>query len=355
MYELKVLSPPSTVSPLGEVDTFPLAKTQGEALSDSFGRRHTYLRISLVEHCNLRCSYCMPEEAPDWNPTEKLLTDGEVVRIARLFVEHGVTKIRLTGGEPLLRPGIEKIAQKLGELPKLKTLALTTNALLLKRNLFVLKRAGVNLINVSLDTLQPERFKEITCRDGFHLVRNAIDAALADGDIRVKVNCVVIRGVNEDEIVEFVELTRNQNVEVRFIEFMPFDGNRWGECRLVSYEEMLRMIRRVHPLQSLTAGQNHTAKLYQVPGFCGRIGFITSMTEDFCDSCNRLRITADGHLKVCLFGRAEVNLQHAMRNGAEDRDLLDLICTAVGKKHARHAGMHQISVSRNRPMVTIGG
>lgn len=359
IFELKVLSKPDIVPTSQVPDDFSLsyssAKSQASVLSDGFGRVHNYLRISLVEHCNLRCDYCMPEDGLDWTPPEKLLTDQEIIRLARLFVEQGVTKIRLTGGEPLLRSGIEKIAEELSSLSGLQTLAMTTNALLLKRKLHALRIAGVNLVNISLDTLQPDRFKEITRRDGLELVLAAIDSAIGIGYSPLKVNCVVMRGVNEDELADFVEFTHDRPIEVRFIEFMPFDGNQWNEDKLVPYGEMLRIIRQVYPIEALHNGRNETTKLYKVPGFLGQVGFITSMTDHFCEGCNRLRITADGHLKVCLFGRSEVNLRRVMRSGANDQDLLGLIHTAVSRKHARHAGMHLIAASKNRPMITIGG
>ncbi|MDX1546290.1 MAG: GTP 3',8-cyclase MoaA [Rhodothermales bacterium] len=324
-------------------------------LSDGFGRQHTYLRISLVEQCNLRCRYCMPEDGLEWTPDEDLLTDAEIVRLARLFVGEGVTKIRLTGGEPLLRPGVEAIAEALGHLDGLQTLALTTNGLLLPKKLGRLRAAGVNLLNVSLDTLRADRFEAVTRRRGFAVVMRAIDAALAAGYEPVKVNCVVLRGVNDDELLDFVAWTEHRAVEVRFIEFMPFDGNRWDDTHLVPYAEMRERIAACYPLERLGDGPNETARTYQVPGFRGRVGFIASMTEPFCEGCNRLRITADGHLKVCLFGSAEVSLRDALRSGATDADLRALIGAAVGRKHARHAGMHTLARMENRPMITIGG
>ncbi len=359
MLELKVLSEPGIIPTSQTPEDFSLsyspAKSQASILSDGFGRIHNYLRISLIEQCNLRCTYCMPEDGLDWTPAEKLLTDHEIIRLARLFVGQGVTKVRLTGGEPLLRPGIEKIAEKLGSLPGLKTLAMTTNALLLKRKLSALHKSGMNLINISLDTLQRSRFQAITRRDGLDLVLAAMDQALRVGYSPLKINCVVMRGVNEDELVEFVALTRDRPIEIRFIEFMPFDGNQWNKGKLVPYDEMLRVIRRAYPIERLQNGRNETAKLYKVPGSLGQVGFITSMSDHFCEGCNRLRITADGHLKVCLFGRSEVNLRRVMRSGASDQDVLELIHAAVSRKHARHAGMHLIAASKNRPMITIGG
>jgi len=359
MLQLKVLggsdvSDPSKITYHSPTEV-PASTTRLNVLTDGFGRFHSYLRISLIEQCNLRCSYCMPEDGLDWTPAQQLLTDQEVIRLAKVFVNEGVTKIRLTGGEPLLRKSIINIVEEIGSLTGLKTLSITTNGLLLKRNLPRLQMAGLNLINISLDTLHQDRFQKLTKRDGLRQVLDAIDYALEIGYQPLKINCVVMRGVNEDEIVDFARLTLKRPLEVRFIEFMPFDGNRWDESQLVSYHEMLQMLREVFPLEEITYGKHETAKLYKIPGAIGQIGFITSMTDDFCAGCNRLRITADGHLKVCLFGQAEVNLRDAMRSGARDEDLRELIGSAVGAKHAKHAGMHNIASSENRPMITIGG
>ncbi len=367
IHELKVLSesdvPALTggrVAPVTDVpEDFGLAYDPAHAaahvLDDGFGRRHTYLRISLIEHCNLRCRYCMPEDGLVWTPDAQLLTDDEIIRLARLFVAEGVTKIRLTGGEPLLRPGLETIAQAIGRLPGLQTLAVTTNGLLLAKKLDRLQAAGVNQLNISLDTLRPERFEAVTRRKGFDLVLRAIDEALGRGYDPVKVNCVVLRGVNDDELVDFVAWTKDRPLEVRFIEFMPFDGNRWDDTHLMSYRQMRDRIEAAFPLERLDDGPNDTSKTYRVPGHRGTVGFITSMTEHFCEGCNRLRITADGHLKVCLFGSAEVNLRDALRQGATDETLLEIVSAAVGRKHARHAGMYNLARLRNRPMITIGG
>lgn len=368
IHELKVLSErdvpaitgqapaaPSDV-PAGFGRDYDAGRSAGDVLSDGFGRRHTYLRISLVERCNLRCQYCMPEEGLDWTDDELLLTDEEVVRLARCFVEAGVTKIRLTGGEPLVRPGATDIAAAIGRLPGLETLAMTTNGLLLPKKLGALQQAGVNLLNVSLDTLRPDRFEAITRRKGFDLVLRGIDQALARGYRPLKVNCVVMRGVNEDEVADFVAWTEDRPVEVRFIEFMPFDGNRWDDAALVPYQELLERIRARFPsLERLPDGPHETSKTYRVPGFQGRVGFITSMTEPFCEGCNRLRITADGNLKVCLFGRAEVSLRDVLRARATDDELRRVVSHAVGQKRARHAGMHALAQMENRPMITIGG
>ena len=367
IHELKVLSERDVPELTGEgqesVEHVPgdfglaydPALSDADMLTDRFGRRHTYLRLSLVEQCNLRCRYCMPDEDLDWTPDADLLTDAEAIRLVRLFVEAGVTKIRLTGGEPLLRPGVESLVAAIGALPGLETLALTTNGLLLPKKLAGLQAGGVNLLNISLDTLRADRFHSVTQRRGFDLVLRAIEMAVERGYAPVKINSVIMRGVNEDELVDFVAWTEHMPIEVRFIEFMPFDGNRWDDSRLVPYAEMLDRIEAVFPLVRLDDGPNETAKTFQVPGFRGQVGFITSMTTPFCEGCNRLRITADGNLKVCLFGRAEVSLRNAMRGGASDDEVRALVSAAVGRKHARHAGMHALATQVDRPMITIGG
>ena len=203
--------------------------------------------------------------------------------------------------------------------------------------------------------MRPDRFEAVTRRKGFDLVLRAIDEAIQRGYAPVKVNCVVMRGFNDDEVVDFTAWTEDRPIEVRFIEFMPFDGNRWNVSRLVPYQEMLDIIRRRFPLERMVDGPHETSKTWHVPGFQGRVGFITSMTENFCEGCNRLRITADGNLKVCLFGSAEVSLRDAMRQGATNDDLRIIISAAVGRKRARHAGMYNIAAMENRPMITIGG
>ncbi len=324
-------------------------------LTDTFGRQHTYLRISLTERCNLRCMYCMPEEGVPLSPHAEILTFEEIERLTRLFVRLGIRKLRLTGGEPLVRKDVLTLIDRLGQIEGIDTLALTTNGLLLSKKIHRLHAAGVNLINISLDTLQSDRFTYITRRTGFNTLMQAINKALEYGYQPVKINCVVMKGFNEDELVDFVALTKDQPIEVRFIEYMPFDGNRWQDRQMMPYRDMISEIQKVHPLERLADGQNETSKTYQVPGFKGQVGFISSMSEHFCGSCNRLRITADGNLKVCLFGAAEVSLRDAMRAGHPDEELAELIQAAVLRKKAAHAGMYSISASKNRPMILIGG
>ncbi|KAJ0008761.1 hypothetical protein NQD34_016176, partial [Periophthalmus magnuspinnatus] len=309
-------------------------------LTDTFGRRHSYLRISLTEKCNLRCQYCMPEDGVKLTPKAQLLSTAEILTIARLFVHEGVNKIRLTGGEPLIRPDVVDIIAELRKLEGLKTIAVTTNGLNLARSLPRLKQAGLSHINISLDTLVPAKFEFIVRRKGFHKVMESIDKAIEIGYNPVKVNCVIMRGFNDDEVLDFVALTEKKPVEVRFIEYMPFDGNKWNFKKMVSYQEMLDQIRQHWPdIRMLQTGPTDTSKTYQVPGFKGQVGFITSMSEHFCGTCNRLRITADGNLKVCLFGNTEVSLRDVIRSGASDEELLQIIGAAVGRKKKQHAGM----------------
>ncbi|KAM7172236.1 molybdenum cofactor biosynthesis protein 1 isoform 3-T3 [Macrochelys suwanniensis] len=325
-------------------------------LTDSFGRQHNYLRISLTEKCNLRCQYCMPEEGVQLTPKSELLTTQEIITLARLFVKEGVDKIRLTGGEPLIRPDVVDIVAQLYKLEGLQTIAVTTNGINLARLLPRLKEAGLDAINISLDTLVPAKFEFIVRRKGFHKVMEGINKAVELGYNPVKVNCVVMRGLNEDELLDFVVLTKNQPLDVRFIEYMPFDGNKWNFKKMVSYKEMLDTVRQRWPdLEKLPCEASSTAKAYKVPDFQGQISFITSMSEHFCGSCNRLRITADGNLKVCLFGNSEVSLRDQLRSGASEDELVQIIGAAVGRKKKQHAGMFNISQMKNRPMILIGG
>ncbi|KAJ1148026.1 hypothetical protein NDU88_000867 [Pleurodeles waltl] len=324
-------------------------------LTDSFGRRHNYLRISLTEKCNLRCQYCMPEEGVQLTPKSEILTTQEIITLARHFVKEGVDKIRLTGGEPLIRPDVVDIVAQLRKLEGLKTIAVTTNGINLARQLPRLKEAGLDVLNISLDTLVPAKFEFIVRRKGFHKVMEGIHKAIELGYNPVKVNCVVMRGLNEDELVDFVALTEKLPLEVRFIEYMPFDGNKWNFKKMVSFQEMLDTIRQKWPeLERLPEEASSTSKAFKVPGFLGEVGFITSMSEHFCGSCNRLRITADGNLKVCLFGNSEVSLRDCLRSESSEQELVQIIGAAVGRKKAQHAGMFNISQMKNRPMILIG-
>ncbi|XP_004846685.1 molybdenum cofactor biosynthesis protein 1 isoform X1 [Heterocephalus glaber] len=324
-------------------------------LMDSFGRQHSYLRISLTEKCNLRCQYCMPEEGVPLTPKADLLTTEEILTLARLFVKEGVDKIRLTGGEPLIRRDVVDIVAQLRQLEGLKTIGVTTNGINLARLLPSLQKAGLSALNISLDTLVPAKFEFIVRRKGFHKVMEGIYKAIELGYRPIKVNCVVMRGLNEDELLNFVALTEGLPLDVRFIEYMPFDGNKWNFKKMVSYKEMLDTIHQQWPeLEKLPEEKSSTAKAFRIPGFQGQISFITSMSEHFCGTCNRLRITADGNLKVCLFGNSEVSLRDHLRAGTSEQQLLTIIGAAVGRKKRQHAGMFNIAQMKNRPMILIG-
>ncbi|KAK1139371.1 hypothetical protein N8T08_000822 [Aspergillus melleus] len=369
------------------------AKPFSEFLTDTFNRQHDYLRISVTERCNLRCLYCMPEEGVQLSPPARLLTSPEIVYLSSLFVSQGVTKIRLTGGEPTVRKDIVPLMQSIGDLRRngLRELCLTTNGISLHRKLEPMVEAGLTGVNLSLDTLDPFQFQLMTRRKGLDAVMKSIDKILElnkmGAGIKLKINCVMMRGLNDREILPFVEMGRESPIEVRFIEYMPFDGNKWNQQKMVPYQEMLAIIREKYPaLEKVADHKNDTSKTYQVPGFEGRIGFITSMTHNFCGTCNRLRITCDGNLKVCLFGNAEVSLRDIIRkeNNGEpidevtlkelrlleaaervalgeegslvnqrEQELLDIIGMAVKRKKAKHAGIGKLENMKNRPMILI--
>ncbi|XP_068414217.1 molybdenum cofactor biosynthesis protein 1 isoform X5 [Eschrichtius robustus] len=296
----------------------------------------------------------MPEDGVPLTPKADLLTTEEILTLARLFVKEGVDKIRLTGGEPLIRPDVVDIVAQLHQLEGLRTIGITTNGINLARLLPQLQKAGLSAINISLDTLVPAKFEFIVRRKGFRKVMEGIHKAIELGYSPVKVNCVVMRGLNEDELPDFVALTEGLPLDVRFIEYMPFDGNKWNFRKMVSYKEMLDTLRQQWPeLEKLPEEESSTAKAFKIPGFRGRVSFITSMSEHFCGTCNRLRITADGNLKVCLFGNSEVSLRDHLRAGASEEELLTVIGAAVGRKKRQHAGMFSISQMKNRPMILI--
>jgi len=324
-------------------------------LVDRFGRQQTYLRISVTDRCNLRCVYCMPQDGIEWKRKEEILTFEEIYRVARIFVEHGVTKIRLTGGEPLVRRNLEVLVDQLSSLPGLKMLAMTTNAVLLGDKVQVLRDAGLTALNISLDSLRKERFQEITKRDDHDNVIASIHAALETGFWPLKLNVVVMSGVNDDELLDFVEFVKDKPMNVRFIEYMPFKDNHWSVSGVVSFSDMLQTIERRYRLKPLDTEAGAVAKDYSIDGHIGTVSFVTSMTDSFCNTCNRLRLTADGSIKSCLFYPAEMNVRDELRRGVTDETLASLICSAVLLKPAEHPPMEEILASENRAMIEIGG
>ena len=390
-------APPPPRKPSPRKEQLQAARPFSSFLTDNFSRQHDYLRISITERCNLRCTYCMPEEGVPLSPPSHLLTTPEISYLSSLFVSQGVTKIRLTGGEPTIRRDILPLMYSIGALRSqgLRELCLTTNGIALHRKLDSMAEAGLTGVNLSLDTLDPYQFQIMTRRKGFEAVMKSLDRILEmnklGAGIKLKVNCVVMRGINEREIMPFVEMGKEKDVEVRFIEYMPFDGNKWSKGKMLSYKEMLGIIREKYPtLRKVQDHKNDTSKTFEVSGFAGKIGFITSMTHNFCGTCNRLRITSDGNLKVCLFGNAEISLRDLLRkdNGGEpideqaleafkrvemdrrqnlagstgslgygerERELLEVIGMAVKRKKEKHAGMGELENMKNRPMILIGG
>lgn len=280
----------------------------------------------------------MPADGVDLTPKSSLLTTEEIIHLAKIFVEQGVRKIRLTGGEPTIRKDLTDIIGKLKAIPNLENVGITTNGLVLTRQLVNYHRAGLDAINISLDTLQPKKYEEITRRKGWERVIAGIDLAIQLG-YKPKVNCVVMKDFNDNEVCDFVAMTQDRDVDIRFIEYMPFSGNEWKTKKMISFKQMTDQIKEKFPeFKALPNGPNDTSKAFHVPGFKGQVGFITSMTEHFCGSCNRLRITADGNLKVCLFGNTEVSLRDALRSGCSEDDLICTIGAAVRRKKKQHAG-----------------
>lgn len=324
-------------------------------LIDRFGRQHTYLRISVTDRCNLRCVYCMPAEGIAVKPRDEILRFEEIERLSRIFVEMGIRKIRITGGEPLVRKGLEDLIAKLGRLDGLQSLAMTTNAVLLEDKVEALRQAGLTAINISLDSLRSDRFFQITLRDDHNRVMRSIEAAAAAGFHSMKLNVVVISGVNDDEILDFVEYVKDKPMNVRFIEYMPFKDNQWSPDGVLSYAEMRARIEAKFELVPLASKAGDVAKDFALAGHRGTVSFITSMTDSFCSSCNRLRITADGGIKSCLFYAPEVSLRDAIRAGATDGDLRRLINEAVLGKPEAHPPMEELASADNRAMVEIGG
>ena len=334
-------------------------KNNTPILTDSHKRDHAYLRISLIERCNLRCTYCMPEAGVQLSPRSHLMTYEEIYSIAKTFVEHGVTKIRLTGGEPLIRKDIPIILEKLASLPV--ALSITSNAVIIDRFVDTLKLHGVNSINVSLDSLDREKFKEITRRDEFEKVYRNILLLVSEG-FKVKVNAVLIKGFNENEIIDFIHLTKNVPVCIRFIEFMPFDGNKWDMQKMVSYKEVMDIVNASFSekeIERLEDAPNDTSKNYKIKGYKGSFAIISSVTNPFCDSCNRLRLTANGQLKNCLFSASESDLLTTLRAG---KSIEPIIQKAVAAKFKVRGGMDTLKKlqepklhSQNRSMITIGG
>ena len=325
-------------------------------LTDKFGRVHDYLRISLTDNCNLRCFYCMPEEDYAFTPVSRLMQAGEIETLAKIFVAQGVKKIRLTGGEPLVRKDAADIISRLSKLPV--KLTITTNGTRLHEFIQVLETAKISTVNISLDTLNADKFMLITRRNQFAQVKDNIELLISKG-VHVKINVVVMKDFNDHEINSFISWTMLTPIQVRFIEFMPFSGNRWTSNKMVSYAEILHEVEKQYTITPLMGENNDTAKHFTVPGHAGTFAVISTMTSPFCDTCNRIRLTADGKLKNCLFSDGETDLLTPLRNG---EDVLPLINKNILSKAKELGGQFTTSLStmealaiHNRSMITIGG
>lgn len=328
-------------------------------MQDNHGRAHNYLRISITEHCNLRCTYCMPAEGIALTPRAHLMTADEIVTIAKTFVKLGVTKIRLTGGEPLVRKDAKIIIEQLGKLGV--ELTLTTNGILVHEFIDTFKEAGVTTLNVSIDSLKKDKFNQITRRNYFEKVIENLDLLEVNG-FKVKLNVVVIKGFNDNEIIDFIEMTKNRDIQIRFIEFMPFDGNQWNKEKLVSYAEILSLVNAFYTEERVERTQdkpNDTAKNHKIESYRGSFSVISSVTNPFCSTCNRIRLTADGKLKNCLFSNTETSLLDTLRAGDS---IEPLIFQNIKSKHAMRGGMdddtkfqNPLLFSQNRSMIKIGG
>ncbi|MFP5257033.1 MAG: GTP 3',8-cyclase MoaA [Acidimicrobiia bacterium] len=323
-------------------------------LVDSYGRVHRDLRISVTDRCSFRCTYCMPEEGLTWLPRSEVLTFEELERLGRLLVErHGIRSIRLTGGEPTVRAHLPVLVAKLAPLPV--DLALTTNGATLAAVAPALAEAGLRRVNVSLDSLRPERFEALTRRDELGAVLAGIDAALAAGLTPVKVNVVVMRGVNDDEVVDLAAFGRDRGVTVRFIEWMPLDGGgAWRNEQVVTQAEILERITTAFPLEPVRRGHEPAERFRYLDGR-GEVGVIPSVTRPFCDQCDRLRLTADGQLRSCLFSLEDHDLRGLLRSGGSDDDLSAAIEACVAAKWAGHAINQVHFVRPGRSMSQIGG
>ncbi|WP_316634575.1 GTP 3',8-cyclase MoaA [uncultured Flavobacterium sp.] len=328
-------------------------------LTDDFGRKHNYLRISLLEKCNLRCTYCMPADGIVLSPKASLMTADEIFALAQIFVENGVNKIRLTGGEPLLRKDFPEIVSKLSTLET--SLSITTNGILIDRHIDVLKQYKIKKINLSLDTLIASKFHSVTLRDQFNKVIDNLHLLL-NNDFQVKVNVVLMKGFNENEIIDFIKLTQFLPISIRFIEFMPFAGNEWDRSKMVTQNEILSELAASfssEEILKLEDEKNFTARTYKIKGFQGDFGIISSITNPFCDGCNRIRLTANGKIKNCLFSHSETDLLTPFRNG---ESITDLISESIKSKKKVRSGMVTIEEMDdpklhfdNRSMIAIGG
>jgi cyclic pyranopterin phosphate synthase len=326
-------------------------------LLDPYKRKINYLRISVTDRCNLRCRYCMPEEGIPLISHQDILTYEEILRIVRVFASQGISKVRLTGGEPLVRKGIVDFISRLSQIEEIKDLSLTTNGLLLKDLADVLKQAGLKRVNISLDSLKRERFHQITRRDEFQRVWSGIEEALKVGLSPIKINMVAIKGLNDDEIEAFARLTSDLPLTVRYIEYMPSgNGEEWKETDILTISQIQLRLEKMGNLIPIPSDRwDGPAKRFRFEGAHGEIGLIGAVSSHFCSDCNRLRLTPDGKIRTCLFSDDEVDLREIIRSGGSDGDLKARLLVALEAKPERHHINTHLFKKCQRNMSAIGG
>lgn len=333
----EVVSPMSIAEPVPSEADSQVPETR---LIDAFGRGIYYIRISVTDRCNLRCRYCMPKNSPEWLERDNVLSFEEIESFVRVAASEGIRKIRLTGGEPLVRRELPELVRRIARIEGIRDLSMTTNATLLARHAQELRDAGLHRLNISLDSMSPERFAFITKSDTFHDVWAGIEKALEVGFSPLKINAVIMRGINDDEIVDFARLTRRYPFSVRFIEYMPIGGDRsdWSAEKVVPCAEMQAMIEREEKLlpveiDDMAAGPE---RVFRLEKSHGTVGFISPVSNDFCARCNRMRLTSDGKLRGCLMRDGELDLLKAFRSGAGDEQIRDVLYEALRRKPERH-------------------
>ena len=328
-----------------------------QKLIDSYGRTINNLRISVTDQCNFRCIYCMPEEGMVFQPKEEILTFEEITRVVQIVSELGINKIRLTGGEPTVRKDLPVLVRMISGIRGIDDMAMTTNGFLLKKMAKDLYEAGLPRVNVSLDTLDEERFRQMTRRDVLHKVVEGLEEATRYFQLPIKINAVAMKGYTDDDILDFALLARTKPYQIRFIEFMPLDADRtWTRDQVLTGREIIDRINAVWPLEAVTRpGQREPADLFRFKDGAGEIGLIASVSEPFCDSCNRIRLTADGKLRTCLFSLDETDIKTPLRTGATDREIADLFIEAVLNKEPGHHINEPTFIQPERSMSAIGG
>ncbi len=325
-------------------------------LVDSFGRVATDLRVSVTDKCDLRCLYCMPEEGLTWTPTEELLTFDEMERLVKIMHSLGVDTVRLTGGEPLLRRDLPDLIRRIKAIG-IQHVAMTTNGTMLAKHAIALKEAGLDRVNVSLDSLDRHQFSAITRRDRLEKVLAGLDAAATAGLTPVKINCVIVKGVNDNEVIQFAQLARSTGFDIRFIEFLPLDADhQWTADNVVPSTEVVARIAAEFPLTAVVArGAAPARKFNFADGSPGSIGVISSISDPFCDSCDRIRLTADGQFRSCLFSVDELDLRVLLRDGSDDQAIVAALIGEVMGKQAGHGIGTSVFVRPSRSMSAIGG